>query len=358
MNGCPQDLPNAWMKSVKGRNFSVDEYLVRLAERIVPSLGFGADTPRECESWKGALGDKVRELLSPFPAKVPLKPEVLKREEGEGFIREWIVFDSEDGVSVPACLFLPMPAAEKEGRSVLWLSGHEGWRSIWGPDPHAKHPEARQPHGRGAHLERMAREGFVCLNFDNRNFGRRRMENYSDDKDPCNLFLLRASLLGFNPLTLNLWDAMRALDYLESRPEVDSERIGIGGSSYGGTLALYLGPLDERVKTSVVQCYFNTFKEYAIGKPGEPCGVQIIPDILRYAELPDIAALMVSRPLCIMNAIDDSIFAIEVARSAFATVKRAYEVMKVADRVVFHEVPGAHSATDEPFLFSWYEQWL
>ena len=55
-----------------------------------------------------------------------------------------------------------------------------------------------------------------------------------------------------------VWDAMRAIDYLSTRPEVDAKRIATLGASGGGTTSLLTGALDERVKVAVVSAYFNT----------------------------------------------------------------------------------------------------
>ena len=57
-------------------------------------------------------------------------------------------------------------------------------------------------------------------------------------------------LLGRNTATYRIWDGMRAIDYLQSRPEVDPKRIGCTGNSGGGTLTSYLMALDERIQAA------------------------------------------------------------------------------------------------------------
>ena len=130
-------------------------------------------------------------------------------------------------------------------------------------------------------------------------------------------------LLGMNLTALNAWDDMRGIDYLASRPEVDSIRIGCIGLSFGGTRSTYLAAVDERVKAAAVVCYLTTFKQYALTQ-GNFCGSQFVPGILKYAEVADLCGLVAPRPLLIEAGIQDGGFPIEATREAYAHLEHIY----------------------------------
>ena len=92
-----------------------------------------------------------------------------------------------------------------------------------------------------------------------------------------------------------VWDAIRSIDYLQTRPEVDKERIGCVGLSWGGTHTAYTAALDERIKSAVISGYFSSFKDMLIDRGCCPC--QYIPNILKYADFPDTVSLIAPRPL-------------------------------------------------------------
>jgi dienelactone hydrolase len=163
-------------------------------------------------------------------------------------------------------------------------------------------------------------------------------------------------MLGLNTLTLNVFDLMRCIDYLTTRPEVDPERIGCAGLSYGGTLTLFASALDERIKVAVVSGYLTSLFEQALVR-GDTCGQQTVPQLLRWGELSDVACLVAPRALLIESGTDDQGFGIAAARQAFAEVQRLYDVLSIPERVAQHVFEGGHR-WDGAQTGSWLEQWL
>ena len=147
-------------------------------------------------------------------------------------------------------------------------------------------------------------------------------------RDACNVFFIKGMLMGVNLLALNVWDALRSIEYLQLRPEVDPGRIGCVGLSYGGTMTLYTAALDERVKCAVVSGYLNSFEAYAVGR-GNTCGAQTPHGLLEYGESSDVGCLIAPRPLLIESGVADDGFPIEASREAAAAVRRAYDVAGV-----------------------------
>ena len=113
---------------------------------------------------------------------------------------------------------------------------------------------------------------------DWRAFGERRLGGDFGQRDACNVFFIKGMLMGVNLLALNVWDALRSIEYLQltarGGPRADRLR---GSSRTAGTMTLYTAALDERVKCAVVSGYLNSFEAYggAWESPfGNTCGRQ------------------------------------------------------------------------------------
>ena len=135
-----------------------------------------------------------------------------------------------------------------------------------------------------------------------------------------------------------LHDASVGLDYLVSRPEVDTGRIGFLGHSYGGRMAIWLAALDRRIRATVSHCgcvgYADSLRRGA-GIQMEFC----VPGFMRHAEIEDIVALVAPTPLLLSAAIED-----RWSRGA----QRIYEAAKPAFANSDLELilwPGGHAFT-------------
>ena len=102
---------------------------------------------------------------------------------------------------------------------------------------------------------------------------------------------------------LQVYENLRAVDYLRSRPEVDGERIGITGASGGGNQAMYAGAWDDRLKAAVPVCSVGNFRAYL----GAGCCLcELVPGALRFAEESAVLGLVAPRGLLIVNAPRDA----------------------------------------------------
>lgn len=193
-------------------------------------------TAEEYAAWKALALPRLLALLGDFPAPVEPRAEVECAVEEDGLIRERVVFDSEEGMSVPCVLLRPRNTAEdRGGAAILCCHGH----GAFGKDPVAgvratPAHEADIARHRYDYAARLAREGFVTLAPDLRGFGERKdgLDPFPG-RDRCNVNFIKGALLGLYLLTLNIWDMKCCVDYLQSRPEVDPGRIGMMGLSLG-----------------------------------------------------------------------------------------------------------------------------
>ena len=274
--GChPLEASSAVTQRV--RNLSMGEYFRRKYERTPRALGVRRVHARR-SSRRGRASSRgvVTSCLEPFPDPVDPHPEVIEVvDEGE-YRREKVVFDSEPDMSVVAHVLVPNDVVPGERRpAILAAHGHGG----------GKDDVCGIGHGEAERVDRImalnydyarqfALRGYVVIAPDWRAFGERRTGGTAPGKDVCDLLQDKALLFGDNLLTLNVWDARCAVSYLQSRPEVDPERIGCAGLSYGGTMTLFATVVDERIKCAVVSGYLNRFESFALNK-GHFCGAQL-----------------------------------------------------------------------------------
>ena len=336
------------------RNFSMVEYFNRRAESWSPRLAFRGDTKPDWEAWQSQALEKLLDLLGGFPAPVEPASEVLYSIEDNGLIRERVVFDSEEFMSVP-CVLLKPAEMPNDGTAPAILCSH-------GHGPFGKEPVAGNASSEGLranmarhnynYAEQMARRGFVTISPDLRCFGER-----ADGPDPyprrdrCNVHFVRGAILGIYTLTLNIWDMIRCVDYLESRPEVDPDRIGMMGLSQGGTMTMFTTAVEPRIKAADIIGYLNPWHDFGI-EDANFCGSQIVPEVYRYLDTHDIAGLIAPRPLLLEMGVHDTTFSIESMLKGYEGVKRIYSAAGASDKLWSDIHPGEHAfAANKAFEF-------
>jgi dienelactone hydrolase len=334
------------------RNFSPWAYWqLRLAGTEAPEPCPVDDLARAFEPYRTRVRERLDDLLGQWPAQVPLDVEVLEREDAGSYTRERIVFDSETTMSVPAYLLVPHER-NTQGPAVLAIHGHGAGKSmVCGIDDGRDDLRAEIAEYQGDYAHQLACRGYVVLAPDLRCFGERSDWN-PPDRYECDWNLVSATMAGVNPLMHNLWDLRCSLDVLAQHPLVDPRRMGAVGLSYGGTTALFLAALDDRVKAAVVSGYFSSWAA-AHRVPWNMCGSQVLPGLLGRLEHVDIGALVAPRALLVETGTDDLIFPVAAARESFATLARVYEHFGARDHLVHDVFEAGHQWHGEqayPFL--------
>ena len=326
----------------------------RLAASRRP-LAFRARNAQEWRAWRRAFRRAIVRGLGPMPEPAPLRAEVLERKRFSAYLREKVVFDSERFASVPAWVLIPRGLKKEERRpAVLCLHGHgPGKNPLVGLGPDGQPAEDYQ-HQVAC---RLAERGYVTISPDWRGFGERAEdpEWVRPGRDSCNVSYFAEGYFGYHRLALQIWDGMRTLDYLTSRPEVDGRRIGCIGCSFGGTMTTYLSALDRRIGAAVIVCYLSSLRD-AIARANF-CGAQYMPGLGRHADIPEVAMLIAPRPLMIHVGEKDLCFTVDDAAPAARRVGRAYRALGIADRFGLDVFPGEHEIDVEPAL-AWFERRL
>jgi len=277
--------------------------------------------------------------LCPMPERTPLKARVYDRSQLEGCTVEKVHFESRPGFLVTGNLFRPC-GAKKKRPAVLCPHGH--WeRGRMTPD----HPE------RGSVLPRciaLARMGFVVFSYD--------MEGYNDS---CQIehrwppeALRRTLLYGIGPFGLQLWNSIRAVDFLTGLPDVDPKRIGCTGASGGATQTYYLAAVDDRVRVVAPVCMMSS--HYQGGCQCEE------PPLLHMGDLTtlDVVGSLVPRPVLLPSVTQD--WTNQNPTRDFPAVRRIYALYGAEDRIanVHRDAPHNYNRTTREYVYAWFRRWL
>jgi len=319
--------------------FTLDRY--RAAPR---RLRFQARTRAQAEEWQSTLRAKVTELIGGLPSeRQPLRPVTLETRAFPGYRREKIVFDSRPGVSVLAYLLLPA-TARTPAATVICVPGHgRGVDDIVGIDEQGRERTDKAGYQHDFAIQ-VAEAGVAAVAIEPMAFGCRRdpiNARQGLSRKGCEPAAGGALLLGETMITWRVWDVMRTLDYIATRPELDSSRVGCMGISGGGTATLFSAALEPRIRAALVSGYLNTFRD-SIGSLAH-CIDNYVPGILNWAEMYDVAGLIAPRPLFVESGERDNIFPIAASIESFKQVREIYGVFQAADRIEQEVFPGEHS---------------
>ena len=186
--------------------------------------------------------------------------------------------------------------------------------------------------------------GYTVLAIEQFGFGHRRdpiARERGGGNSSCQPSAGAALLLGQTMVGWRVYDAMRAFDYLATRPEIDTSRLGVMGISGGGTTTFFTAAIDTRVKAAVVSGYFNTFRDSILSL--SHCIDNYIPNVLQYAEMYDIAGLIAPRALFVESGTEDAIFPIEATRFAVNAAKAIFKHFEADDRLGLEVFEAGHS---------------
>jgi hypothetical protein len=312
---------------------------------LQPRLAFRGQNRQQWQEWHDQALDKFRALLGRWPEPVALEPEVIYCLEHDGLIRERVILHVEAGMDLP-CIVLRHPDVRADGShpAILCSHGHGpfGKDAVAGFDFTPERAESIRQHNY-AYGQHMAREGFLTLCPDLRVFGERRPAAQQPwGGDPCNHIFIQGLLMGYWSLTLNIWDMMRCIDYLETRLEVAPERIGMMGLSQGGTMTTFTAACEPRIRAADIIGYVNSWKDFDWGH-FNLCGSQVIPGMLEWLDVPDIAGLVSPRPLLLEMGIWDECFPIDALIRGARHVEAIYTAAGAADRLWQEVFPGTHA---------------
>jgi len=334
-------------------------YYKNLYETQERKYSFKAKNLKEWETWRKEFREKLIELLGGFDYPYTnLNPKKLEEKEFDNYIREKVVFWSDKYNAIPAYVLVPK---NKDGKlpAVVAMHGHGYGKNdivgIWEDGSERINPASRGYHKDFA-LE-LVKRGLLVIAPEQSGFGERREEE-DKKKGPhqssCWFLSVWALMLGKTTIGRRVWDAIRTIDYLQSREDVDKDSIGMMGISGGGTTTLFTSAIDERIKAVVISGYLSTFKDSILSI--YHCIDNFVPGILKYCEMYDIASLIAPRPLLIESGTKDDIFPINSVIYAYNKVKEVYKFLNAEDKIDADFFEGRHEISGRKsydFLVRW-----
>ncbi len=306
-------------------------------------------TPEQIAAWQQRRREFFIEQLGGFPERTPLNAKVTGTLDGGDYRVEKVIFESRPNHHVTGLLYLPKTPPPYPG--VLVPCGHSA-------------------NGKGAATYQhasilLARNGLAAFCYDPIGQGERAQVLKPDGKAALGsttehtLVGIGSILVGRNTATYRIWDGMRAIDYLQSRKEIDPKRIGCTGNSGGGTLTSYLMALDDRIVAAAPSCYLTSFRKL-LERQGAQDGEQnIFGQIAFGMEHGDYVIMRAPKPTLMCVATRD-MFDIAGSWDSFREAKRIYGRLGFANHVDIVEA-------DEPHGFSthlrvgavrWMRRWL
>ncbi|MFM8878597.1 MAG: alpha/beta hydrolase [Verrucomicrobiota bacterium] len=265
----------------------------------------------------------LQQAMGPLPgaaARVPLEVEELGETSSGKYLRRKVRFTAEHGDRVPAWLLIPHSLSH---RAPAMLCLHQ--TTDIGKD---------EPAGLGGrpslhYAHELAERGYVCVVPDYPSFG-----EYPYDFRKQGAHHASGSIKA-------VWNNLRAVDLLESLPQVDATRIGVIGHSLGGHNALFTAVFDPRLKAVVTSCGFTPFHDYYGGKVAGWTSDRYMPRIRTVYgneagripfDFPEVLGVIAPRGVFSNSPVRDDNFEVAGVRRAFEAAARVFAL---------HVPPGA-----------------
>lgn len=276
----------------------------------------------------------------------PLALRTLWKREHELGTIEKIVFTSEPESDVPAYLCIPH-GFEAPGPVFICLQGHStGMHKSIAVDFHDESQPIETVGDRDLALGCM-RHGVAALCIEQRAFGERAdFDSPNNWVNRCHNPAMQALLLGRTLLGERVYDVDRAIDYLMTRDDIDPARIGVMGTSGGGTASTFAGALLDRITHVMPSCSFTTFADSIMSL--DHCCCNYVPGLLDWGEAAEVAGLMAPKPLVIVSGNEDPIFPIQGSIQEFERLRSIYTACDAPDHCRHVICDGGHRFYAEP----------
>jgi len=307
-------------------------------------------TPEQITEYQNRLREQFKEVLGGFPKRTPLNPKVTGTVSRKGYTVEKVIFESQPKHFVTGILFLPDASEHKPPYpGVLVPCGHSS---------NGKASNAYQTMGALLALNGMV--GFVFDPIDQGERGQLLSQWPKLIGTRAHTMLgVGSILLGRNTASFEVWDGMRAIDYLQLRPEVDPKRIGCTGNSGGGTQTSYLMSLDDRIIAAAPSCYITSLERLLNTIGPQDAEQNIYGQIAFGMDHADYLMMRAPTPILICAATKD-FFDISGVWASFRYAKRLYSRMGFAERIELLENDAGHNYNElqRQGVVRWMARWL
>ncbi len=295
-----------------------DSRMIEMADHKTHFTMRGYASRKQWEEHKGHLRQQILSAagLLPMPAKSPLRPKFVRRMEYADYSIEVVLIETLPGYYLGGNLYRPL---HRKLRSPGVLLAHGHWKR--------GRLENQPIYSVPALGINLARQGYVVFAHD--------MVGYNDTRQTPHSFAgWSETLWGFHPMGLQLWNSIRALDFLQSLPDVDPHRIAATGASGGASQTFLLAAVDERVGYASP---VNMVSAYMQG--GDPC--EEAPNLRLETFNVEIAAMIAPRPMLVVSSTHD--WTRHTPAEEFPAIRRIYELYGAAQHVQNVHIDAEHN---------------
>lgn len=341
-----EELPDMLLSYIARKTNALAEHWDEVRSKI--------RTPAELEDRNRFVREKITAMLGGLPDRNPLDPVIARVAERDGYRIENVMFQSRPNFWVTGNLYVPTHG-EGPFPGIISPCGHYSSARIY-------------PAYQFLYLD-LVRNGFVVLAYDPIGQGERRYfwNPHSNQNElggpvtwehdmPGHLLFL----IGENLTQYRIWDGMRSIDYLLTRPEVDPKRIGCTGHSGGGTLTLFISALDERVRCAAMHEGGTRHRWPLQIRPETPLGTgdveqHFFPAAIYGIDLCDVHVAVAPRPL--LSTIEN--YSPEFNEAAHHIQDR-YRLLDAPERFATVEATDPHALTVKLRLATvdWFGRWF
>ena len=307
-------------------------------------------TADDWQTNRGRYREQLFEMLG-IPSRrqrTELQAQVTGTQEHDGIRVENVVFQSLPGLYVTANFYRPAADPKEPLPAILYACGHSKQKALG--------VSFGNKTGYHHHGVWFAKNGYACLMIDTIQLGEIEGIHHGTYRHGRWWWNSR----GYTPAGVEAWNGIRALDYLQSRPEVDAERIGMTGRSGGGAYTWWVAALDDRVKVAVPVAGITNLHNHVVdGVVEGHCDCMFHVNTYRW-DFAQVAALVAPRPLLIANTDKDSIFPLDGVVEVHAKTKRIYELLGAGEKLGLAITEGPHKDTQalRTVAFEWFERHL
>ncbi|MCC7494328.1 MAG: acetylxylan esterase [Fimbriimonadaceae bacterium] len=308
-------------------------------------------TPAAIAARQRWVRERVQAMIGPFPERCDLRARVTRTLDRPTYTVEAVIFESRPRFPVTASLYLP-----KERPGLL--------PAVVSPCGHSANGRLYENYQR-MHLA-LVQQGFAVLSYDPISQGERLQYLDAAGKSTlagcCHEHCMagnQINLTGAGFANVRIWDGIRALDYLLSRPEIDPQRVGVAGNSGGGTLSAYLLCVDDRYAAGAPACYITTLVHRIATRMAADAEQQFVPMLQEGLDHADLLLPAAPKPVLIGAAVQD-FFPIAGARQTAADLASIYEVLGRREQtaIATADAPHGWSQPLREATVRWFNRWL
>ncbi len=337
----PADAFEDWLY---GEFFALTEQRSAAFETMIKS-------ENTCREWQADRREFFLERIGGLPERTPLNPKITGTLQGEGYHIEKIILETRPSFHLTANLYLP----ETPGP----------WPAVLVPCGHSHNGKASGQYQLACML--LARHGMAAMCYDPIGQGERYQlldpagatEKFEDaphveTPHPAVRLLcttehtmtgIGSALVGSNVAQFRIWDGMRVVDYLQSRPDILPDKIGCTGNSGGGTATAYLMALDDRIAAAAPGCYLTTFQKLIETKGPQDGEQNIFGQIAFGMDEADYCIMRAPKPTLIAAGTRDATFAFDGTWEVFRDAKRFYSRIGHPDMIDLAAPDAPHGFT-------------